>query len=212
VGYDTVSKRPAALVIFAASVFAMLALLLLVRPAAADGISITGITPSKGPADAETLLVIQGTGFPTPEDCEGSLIQVEIGGTGVFPIELPTSTQVRVVAPAHGPGPVDVTVKNLCDGTSDTVEDGYTYVSPGIVSGGVPDVGFGLFVFSGGTSSDLVEAVDCDSPTLTFWATDEDGNFVTFIPGTVVGAANAPWYALFPNDIPANTALIGRCR
>jgi hypothetical protein len=186
-------------------------LLLGARHASAAGISITSVTPPKGPAAAQIVLVINGAGFPSPDDCDGPVMSVTVDGLSAFPLELPTATQVRVLAPLHPPGTVDVTVKNLCDGSSATLAGAYTYLGSGILSGGVPDEGFGLFVFGGGTNYDLVEAVDCAADTLTFWATNEDGDFVTYIPGAIVEAANAAWNALFPDGIPPNTALIGRC-
>ncbi len=191
---------------------AVLALsLLLTGRASAAGIAVTSITPSKGPATSEMLVVIRGTGFPTGHGCEGALIDVKFDGLSAFPLELPTSTQVRVVAPVHAPGPVDVTVTNNCDGSSVTVVDGYTYLSAGIIGGAIPPRGFGLFVFGGGTNADLVKAAGCPGKTATFWATNPAGAFVTFIPAAEVEAANAPWNSLFSDGIPYNTALIGRC-
>ncbi len=180
-------------------------------PVSADGIEITSITPHNGPAETEMLIVIEGVGFPTISDCEGPIISILFGSASVFPIEVPTATQVRVVAPELPPGPVDVTVTNLCDQTSDTVIGGYTYFGAGFISGSIPEHGgFGLVVFGGGTNADLIEASGCPEETATFWATD-DGEFVTFIPGTAVSAVNDDWDDLFDGGIPANTALIGRC-
>lgn len=180
-------------------------------PVSADGIEITSITPHTGPARTEALVVIEGVGFPTIADCEGPIISILFGNASVFPLEVPTDTQVRVVAPKLPPGPVDVTVTNLCDQTSDTVTGGYTYFGTYFLSGSIPkDGGFGLVVFSGGTNDDLVEVSGCPEETATFWATD-DGDFVTFIPGAAVSAVNNAWNNLFAGEIPSNTALIGRC-
>lgn len=180
-------------------------------PVSAEGVEITSITPSSSPSGFEAIVVIEGTGFPTPSDCEDGFILVLFGSTSAFPMEVPTSTKVRVVIPALPPGPVDVTIMNNCDGTSDTVADGYTYIGAGFLSGSIPaDGGFGLVVFAGGTNDDLLEASGCPEATATFWATD-DGEFVTFIPGAAVSAVNTAWNSLFPGQIPANTALIGRC-
>ena len=52
---------------------AVLALtLLLTGRASAAGLKVTSITPAKGPALSEVLVVITGTGFPTTSDCEGA--------------------------------------------------------------------------------------------------------------------------------------------
>lgn len=81
-----------------------------------------------------------------------------------------------------------------------------------IWSGRIPqDGGFGLVVFGGGTSEQLVAAVGCTSERAAFWAT-AGGAFVTYVPRTNVSAVNAAWYALFPKGIlPTGTAIIGRC-
>jgi hypothetical protein len=46
---------------------------------------------------------------------------------------------------------------------------------------------------------------------MALWATS-GGNFVTYIPGTTIGAVNAAFLALFPGGtVPAGTAFIGKC-
>jgi hypothetical protein len=176
----------------------------------ADGISIESITPSTGLAGIQgPVVVISGTGFPDGAECPGPVIEVKFGVEHAFPLEIPSSTQVRVVAPALPAGPVEVTVTNFCSQTSDTIT--FTYLSPGILSGSIPEGGgFGLFVFGGGTNEELLAASGCSEFSATFWATS-DGDFVTFIPGAAVAAVNEAWAALFPDGIPHNTALIGRC-
>jgi hypothetical protein len=80
-----------------------------------------------------------------------------------------------------------------------------------IISGSIPPTGgFGIIVFGGGTNDQLVAASGCPEETAVFWATSE-GVFVPFIPGTDIGAVNEDWNALFPEGIPANTGLVGRC-
>ena len=77
------------------------------------------------------------------------------------------------------------------------------------MTGEVPDYGFGLVVFSGGSGMDLVAASGCPLQTARFWAT-VGGKFVVYIPGAKVAAANAAWLAAFPDGLPANTPLLGR--
>jgi hypothetical protein len=80
-----------------------------------------------------------------------------------------------------------------------------------IVSGQVPRTGgYGLFVFGGGSSEELVSASGCPRETAVFWATSE-GEFVGFIPGSAVSAVNAQWETLFADGIPAYTGIVGRC-
>jgi hypothetical protein len=81
-----------------------------------------------------------------------------------------------------------------------------------MVSGSVPTSGgFGLVVFGGGTSADLVAASGCPTASSAFWASS-GGNFVTYVPGTSIGAVNQAWLAMFASGIPSGTPLIGRCR
>ncbi|MBX7111770.1 MAG: IPT/TIG domain-containing protein [Dehalococcoidia bacterium] len=180
--------------------------------AAAPALTLTGVTPDHGPAGGSTLVTIHGSGLPTLGQCEPPVIEVFFDGLSAFTTEPPTATQVRVSTPAHAGGPVNVTVINNCDHTTATLNAAYTYVSPTILHGSIPkDGGYGLFVFGGGTNNDLVAASGCPKATATFWATNATGQFVTFIPGTAVQAVNDAWNRLFPDGIPYNTALIGRC-
>lgn len=70
--------------------------------------------------------------------------------------------------------------------------------------------GIGLVVYGGGSSEQLVMASGCPREQVVFWATS-GGVFVTFVPGSSIGAVNAAWHARYPNGLPANTPLIARC-
>ena len=87
--------------------------------------------------------------------------------------------------------------------------------SPGagtILAGRVPsDGGFGLVVFGGGTSEQLLAASGCPRATAAFWASDDRGEFVPYLPASAIGAVNAGWMTRFPTTIPPSTALLGRC-
>jgi hypothetical protein len=81
-----------------------------------------------------------------------------------------------------------------------------------ITGGAIPLAGgFGLIVFGGGTSDELLAASGCARSAAAFW-TSAGGNFVVWVPGTSVSAVNNEWKALYPSIIPASTALIGKCR
>ena len=84
----------------------------------------------------------------------------------------------------------------------------------GRLTGGAipPGGGFGLVVFGGGTSAQLVAASGCPPQTAVFWVTSPAGNFVTYIPAASVATVNSEWRTMFANGIPANTALVARCR
>ena len=81
-----------------------------------------------------------------------------------------------------------------------------------ITSGAVPRAGgFGLVVFGGGTSDQLVGASGCPRETAAFWSTASDGTFVAYVPAATVIEVNRAWSTLFIGGIPPNTPLIGRC-
>ncbi len=80
-----------------------------------------------------------------------------------------------------------------------------------ISSGTVPATGFGLVVFGGGTTAQLVTASKCPAATAAFFATTA-GGFVVYVPGTTIAAVNADFLALFPaGNIAAGTAFLGKC-
>jgi hypothetical protein len=81
-----------------------------------------------------------------------------------------------------------------------------------ILLGGIPRAGgFGLFVFGGGTDDQLVAASGCPLSTAAFWATNELGHFVTYVPTAAVASVNGPWRARFRSGIPLGTPLLGQC-
>jgi hypothetical protein len=82
---------------------------------------------------------------------------------------------------------------------------------PRMVSGSVPATGFGLVVFSGGTTAQLVTASGCPAATVAFW-TVSNGAFTIYVPGTTVTAVNADWNRIMGSSLPANTPLLARCR
>jgi hypothetical protein len=81
-----------------------------------------------------------------------------------------------------------------------------------IVGGSIPaDGGFGLVVFTGGTYDQLVAASGCPASRVAFWVT-QAGAFIVYVPGTNVGAVNAPFEGAFPNRmVPPYTPFVGRC-
>ena len=73
--------------------------------------------------------------------------------------------------------------------------------------------GFTLVTFSGGTVAELGEVVTaaCGGGG-TAYATDYQGNWVSYIPAAMIPAVNANFGALFSDGVPAGTPLlIGNC-
>jgi uncharacterized protein YraI len=99
------------------------------------------------------------------------------------------------------------------------VADTYLIAAPAdaragkIESGFIPLAGgFGLIVFGGGTTAQLVAASGCPVATAAFWATNSDGSFDVYVAGTQVVSVNAVWNARFGHSLPTGTPLLGRCQ
>ncbi len=171
------------------------------------GPEVAGVAPS--PSPASSVVTIFGVNF-------AENATVKFGTVAGTEVDVVNEHQIKVKVPA-GTGTVDVTVTNP-DTQTDTLDDAFTYGqaqgggAPGtIISGSIPIAGgFGLFVFGGGTSQQLLTASGCPQSTATFFSTNS-GAFVVYIPGSGVQAVNAAWNALYANGIPATTALIGKC-
>ncbi len=73
--------------------------------------------------------------------------------------------------------------------------------------------GFTLVTFTGGSVDELATALtDACGAGVRAYATDYQGNYVSFIPGTMVEVVNAPFNALFSDGVPANEPLlVGGC-
>ena len=90
-----------------------------------SGLSVTNITailPLSGPTTGGTTVAVTGSGF-------SSGATVTMGGVAVASVQVDSSTSIRVVAPVHSAGTVDVVVTNP-DGQTAALLGGYTYVAP----------------------------------------------------------------------------------
>ncbi|HYC88753.1 MAG TPA: IPT/TIG domain-containing protein [Thermoanaerobaculia bacterium] len=97
-----------------------LAVLLLAATSAFASPVITSVTPSEGPVFGGTRVVIRGSGFS--DVCivcspPFSGLSVFFGGTPALDVDFIDSTTVEAITPAHLPGTVGVTVRQL-DGSN----------------------------------------------------------------------------------------------
>ena len=85
--------------------------------------------------------------------------------------------------------------------------------APSITPSQPSATGFTLVVFSGGTIEELSEAlINACGDGVRAYATDYQGNYVSYIPAAVMGPTNNTFEALFSGGIPATTPLIvGGC-
>lgn len=144
-----------------------------------------------------------------PEEDELSVGWRQVSGAPVELLDADSLTP-SFVAPAAGEVVLQLTVTDryLHEATSRvaiTVREGSTSTGP------MPAHGFGLFVFAGGPPAAMVAASGCAPATAAFWVADGRGDFVVWVPGSTIGAVNARWLSLFPNGLPANTPVLGRC-
>ena len=84
--------------------------------------TVTGITPSSGPAGGGTGVTITGTGF-----LAGAV--VKLGGTAASNVVVASGKSITATTAAHGAGAVDVVVTNS-DTQRGTLSQGYRYGGP----------------------------------------------------------------------------------
>ncbi len=122
--------------------------------------SVSGLTPNTGPTAGGTSVTITGTDF--------------LGATGVHfgnllatTVVVDSATQITATSPAHGAGPVDVTV-TTGHGTSPTSPaDQYTYTNTPVVTGINPTSGPAV----GGTSVTISGSGFTGATAVNFGAT-----------------------------------------
>ncbi len=105
--------------------------------------SVTGVSPSSGPASGGTTITISGTGFQ-------SGAAVSIGGAAAGSVTLSGTTQATAVAPRAPPGvlgPVPVAVTNTGGASGTNTSPGFAWSASAIestsASASVPDVALG---------------------------------------------------------------------
>ena len=98
--------------------------------------TVTGVSPSWGPAGAATSVTITGTGFSGSLDIGAGGVQ--FGTTAAASYVVSSATKIIAVAPVETAGTVDITVTTP-DGTSATSPaDQYSFAGVPAVSGGSP--------------------------------------------------------------------------
>ena len=84
-----------------------------------DVLTVTGISPSAGPSEGGTKIVIHGSGFS-----KGS-VNVKIGALAASAVAIVSDSEIQAITPPGQPGYADVTVLN--DVAAVTLTAGYTY-------------------------------------------------------------------------------------
>jgi hypothetical protein len=171
--------------------------------------TLTAVVANTGSTEGGTLVTLAGAGFEA-----GATVQ--FGEVAATEVTLTSGEVITAKTPAQAAGSVGVTVTNP-NGLSATLASGFSYeapdTTPTITGGAVPSEGLAFIVFSGGTSSQLVDAVEaagCVQAKLRLYATD-NGVFVPYIPASKVALVNAPWNTLFASGIPSTWPFVVVC-
>jgi len=159
-----------------------------------------------GPTVGGTSVTIYGSGFAAGAT-------VRFGGTLALNVVVVNSNTITAATPARAAGATTVEVRSA-QGIVATGTPTYTYitVSGSVVGGSIPTSGLGLFVYSGGTTEQLVSLAvssGCPFNRISFYATIS-GKFVVYVPAAP-GVVNAEWNLRFASGLPANTPLLARC-
>jgi hypothetical protein len=139
------------------------------------------------------------------------------GATVTFTAPPTDGDTLRLTVAAIDPGgafgydAVDITVSASAPETPTPTSGQSNATARGVLLGGsLPaNGGFGLLLFSGGTSDELVAAAGCPAASVRVWYVD-GGAFVPYFPAAA-SFVNARWNALFANGLPARTIVIGAC-
>jgi hypothetical protein len=86
----------------------------------APDLAITSIDPTTGPTAGENKVTITGTAFVSDST-------VSFGDAEATSVSIAGPTTITAIAPAHGPGVVDVKIQTS-EGREAVLENGYTYV------------------------------------------------------------------------------------
>jgi hypothetical protein len=161
-----------------------------VGPTLLPALSVTGVSPNKGPVEGGTAVTITGTGFST------GVTAVNFGTAPAAGFTVVSDTTIASVSPAEVAGTVDVTV-TAPGGTTDTSRrDQYIYgaCTSATASAAPPSPSI-----AGTIVTVSAVAAGCSSPLYEFWLMYPDGswhmmqpfngdtwnwNTATFAPGT----------------------------
>ncbi len=189
--------------------------------------SVTSVNPNSGPTAGGTAVTISGANFDAGAT-------VEFGGNACANANVASATEITCDTPAGAAGAVDVSVENP-DGQSDTLTDGFTYVSPPEILGIAPDFGdmFGGYtvtitgedfqsgatvMFGGSACTDVVvtvpDTITCTVPPgpigpVDVTVTNPDGQSDTLFAGfTYLAPRPVPTLGLFGMLVLVLTVLL----
>jgi hypothetical protein len=146
--------------------------------------SVTGVSPSSGPASGGSVVTINGSGFTAAST-------VEFGSTAASSVTFVSATQITATAPAEAVGVVDITVTTSGEISAISSSDQFTYLpsvaslspSAGPASGGSVVTIDG----SGFTAASTVEFGTVPATSVSFVSATQ---LTATAPAGAVGAVN----------------------
>jgi hypothetical protein len=154
---------------------------------------VSSVSPDVGPTTGGTAVTITGAFF-TPT------CTVKFGTVSASSVTFNSSTSLTAIAPAEGPGTVDVTVSTSAGPSPLNTADQYTYASPPTITGIAPSSG----PSSGGTVVILTGTNFTPASTVLFGAGPALG--VTFVSATTLTAVAPAGTADTTVDVTVATA------
>ena len=154
--------------------------------------TVSGVSPSEGPAAGGSSVTITGTNLQNAS-------AVDFGTTSVTSFTSDATGQIVLNSPAHAAGTVDVTVLTAGGTSATSTSDQFTYVSAPSVSGVSPSSGStagGTSVTITGTNLQNASAVDFGTAAVSSFTSDTAGQIVL----------NSPAYAAGTVDVTVVTA------
>jgi hypothetical protein len=166
------AHRRTSAVTVAAAALAALMLLLTVQTASAQ-MSLSGVSPDTVPTAGGPIITIAGSDLPA--SCPSPAVTVTVGGVPASLAAVVTETEIKVFAPAHAAGAVDILVEDNCTDDEDVLVGELAYVDAPLVIGISPETG----LEEGGTVVSVFGNDFVDGATVMFG--DVAATAVTFV-------------------------------
>jgi IPT/TIG domain len=158
-------------------------------------VSVTSVSPARGPAAGGTFVTISGSGFAL-----GAV--VKFGGRAATGVDVVSSTEITATSPA-GTGTVGVTVAIGAVISSVPATDKFTYLPAVVSAPAVTHIGPASGPVTGGTGVKITGSGFTTGSTVDFGGTPATG--VMFISSTEMAATSPASTSTGPVDITVTT-------
>ena len=184
-------------------------LLAMVGPVFAAVPTVTGISPTSGPAAGGSGVIVTGTGFI-------NTTAVNFGATAGTGLTVNSDNQIIITSPAHAAGVVDITVTTPAGTSATSVNDQFGYAPT--VAAAAPTIGpvaGGTSVIITGIGFTGVTAVTFDVTPATSFTVNSDTQITATSPAhaagaiivTVTGPAGSDIFSFTYDPVPTVTSI-----